>query len=1017
MGSLFRARDPRIGRFVAIKLLRPEFDSPEIRDRFSREARAAGSLSHPNIVTIYDVGEDNGLPFIAMEFVRGETFDDLAGLRPPLPVLRKIQLIEEVCLGLAHAHEQGIVHRDIKPANLIVGAEGIVKILDFGIAKLSSSGLTVQGTILGTLNYMSPEQFTGAPVDARADIFAVGAVFYELLSHQQAFPGNSFAEVLDLIVHGSAKRITDYCPDIDPRLVQVIERALEKDPHDRFQDVASMQGELAYIRLNPSPAAQGRAGSRPIVIGDSDSIPAPPSRSATRRKTPRPSDDEMTKLRARQIEAHLSAAENASNAGEYNAAIEFCRQVLLLDDADERALSLLDQIHAAIDDAQPGAEKQQELDDAAMAPTIRDRSPIVRDLEEKRALRERVDGTLRSFDERIAQKDLAAAGSFLEEAAALASGDSRVRAARSRFDQATAAAEAEKARDRNATQKLSEAQTHFDNGNLVDAAAVLRVVLDLVPGHSGALELAERVRKATEERAAAEAAERLRKQVADLLQSASQKLASAGDQANELAVALREVTEALALDSSNADGLQLKTAIETSIAAQREAARLKTTVGNARSRFAIGKHQAALRLLEEYEPAGKPEIAAVLDELRAALREIEEQRRLERERIEREQTVSALAGVARAALRKRQFDEALEHLAKAAAVDPAAPEIKALTEEAMAQRATAQREAEAEQLLGDVERRLAAGDLTGADDVLRIASRLSPSDARVPALKQRIEAAAAAVREAEARTREVEETSAAAEQKLQAGDVEGAQELLKRAAALDPQHERVARLAPLVETARKEKESAEAADRLRRNVEELLASASQTLDTIAQRPNDIVLAIQKISRALELSPGHAEAQSLKIRADEIFAAQRQEAFIRAAIGNARSRFAIGKHQAAFQLLESLDPASNPAVAATLAELRDALRQIEERKAAEAPSETPTDRLPAPIDSGAFETIVAVAKKPGPNPDATTMHGFNPALVDAEPPRERSRQELFVIAALVLLGVIALIVVLRWLGVY
>jgi len=128
MGALYRARDPRIGRYVAIKLLKPEFDTPELRDRFSREAAAAGSLSHPNIVTIYDVGEDDGLPFIAMEYVRGETFADLMCLRPPLTINRKVQLTEEVCAGLAHAHEAGIVHRDIKPANLIVGPEGTVKI-------------------------------------------------------------------------------------------------------------------------------------------------------------------------------------------------------------------------------------------------------------------------------------------------------------------------------------------------------------------------------------------------------------------------------------------------------------------------------------------------------------------------------------------------------------------------------------------------------------------------------------------------------------------------------------------------------------------------------------------------------------------------------------------------------------------------------------------------------------------------------------------------------------------------
>src|SRR6185436_4090326 len=298
-----------------------------------------------NIVTIYDVGEHDGLPFIAMEYVRGETFADLLGLRPPLPVLRKVQLTEEVCAGLNHAHESGIVHRDIKPANLIVGPEGTVKILDFGIAKLSATGITVPGAIIGTLNYMSPEQVKGDPVDARADIFSAGAVLYELLTHQPAFPGELPDEVFRQILKGVPTPMTEFVPDLDPRLVSLVEQALEKDPDDRFESISAVQRELANIRLNP----QGSF------------VPAPPPP----RQTPSPAGPDPAKIRAHQIDGHLIAARHAFEAGDYQAAIESCKQVLMLDASDDRALAQLDRIHEAVDAQQEAVKTANERGRAA----------------------------------------------------------------------------------------------------------------------------------------------------------------------------------------------------------------------------------------------------------------------------------------------------------------------------------------------------------------------------------------------------------------------------------------------------------------------------------------------------------------------------------------------------------------------------------------------------------------------------------------------------------------------------
>src|SRR6185437_5916274 len=156
MGSLYLAKDPKIGRLVAIKLVRQEFDSPDARQRFAREAQSAGTLRHPNIVTIFDVDEHGGLPFIAMEYVEGETLSEIVRRKGRYPLTTRLKWIEELCAGLAYAHRQGVVHRDIKPSNLMVDNEGALKILDFGLARREASKFTQSQAIIGTPNYMSP---------------------------------------------------------------------------------------------------------------------------------------------------------------------------------------------------------------------------------------------------------------------------------------------------------------------------------------------------------------------------------------------------------------------------------------------------------------------------------------------------------------------------------------------------------------------------------------------------------------------------------------------------------------------------------------------------------------------------------------------------------------------------------------------------------------------------------------------------------------------------------------------
>ena len=179
MGTVYLARDADLDCPVAIKVLREQLFDEELLQRFFREARAAANLRHDNIITVYEVGHHDRQPFMAMGYIDGRSLGQVISAREPLPLGQRLSYLEQVCAGLHHAHREGIVHRDIKPPNLMVDRRDVIRIVDFGIARTQGSGMTMDGAMIGTLNYMSPEQMLGRQVDFRSDIFAVGAVAYE----------------------------------------------------------------------------------------------------------------------------------------------------------------------------------------------------------------------------------------------------------------------------------------------------------------------------------------------------------------------------------------------------------------------------------------------------------------------------------------------------------------------------------------------------------------------------------------------------------------------------------------------------------------------------------------------------------------------------------------------------------------------------------------------------------------------------------------------------------------------
>ena len=310
MGEVYKAHDAVLNRMVAIKTITADLGSDEtLRKRFQREAQSAARLNHPNIITVYDYGEEHNKIYMAMELLEGIDLKQTIVQRAPLSLDEKLEIMDQICDGLAFAHAGDIVHRDLKPANIHLLANGQVKIMDFGLARLGGSEMTRTGMVMGTPHYMSPEQVRGERADSRSDIFSLGCVFYELLTYRKPFDADSMHAVLFKVMQEEPAPVAQFAPDTPHVLQDLLDRTLAKDPNQRLQHAGQLRTALHMAREaiaegrgdDPLPelppgeaptaaAPAGRAGAgpetrRPTARGDRTSTA---TRSRARSATPRP---------------------------------------------------------------------------------------------------------------------------------------------------------------------------------------------------------------------------------------------------------------------------------------------------------------------------------------------------------------------------------------------------------------------------------------------------------------------------------------------------------------------------------------------------------------------------------------------------------------------------------------------------------------------------------------------------------------------------------------------------------
>ena len=638
MGVVYRARDSRIGRDVAIKTLTEGFSGEsDMLKRFYQEAGHTGNLRHPNIVTVYDFGDEDGLPYIVMEYLDGEPLDKLIREREPLHLSAKVDIIEQVCAALAYAHLQGMIHRDVKPGNVIVQRDGLVKLLDFGIARAGQQqvdrNMTRTGTLVGTPAYMAPERLRGEPFDGRSDIFSTGVVLYQLLTGALPFDAD-YPAILHQILQQDPPSLGKYLSSYPAQLDQVIARALAKDPLDRYAHAGDMAADLNAVgaQLKSQRVAELLAEARTAVDGEDyaqakrilSQILRMDSQQADAKKLMSAVDQYFNLQKVRQrVEQLRKVAEEAIETRNWDQAVSACTEGLHLDAGNAGVAALLARANAGkqaqekIQQFLRGAESARHCGNYESARELAGKAfeldpadsrilAICKVLEQEAAEERRkkqIRNLLQSAQENLAANRLADASKALAEVEGLASSDAEL--LRLKDELAEALQQDERKRLVNTLQEKAAVALTFEQ--LKAAMAEVTEALAKFPTEASLLrlkmQLDPRLRDQEKKRLVAEVSE------------ACRQLAPAE--------ALTRIREALSRLPGNEDLLKLESAIIRRSTREQREQLLADYLARARALLEDHLYLETVKVLElcEREGFSSPEISELLNMARSAAAE------------------------------------------------------------------------------------------------------------------------------------------------------------------------------------------------------------------------------------------------------------------------------------------------------------------------------------------------------------------------------------------------------------